>query len=189
MIVKSFRKKYVMGVQGFNFYAYQQSLRERRRTEDPPSPAETRAQSPFDVFGGKKTEKPTPERRPSQTERRRKNLVDASDWLDVNDLWLYIIQLTRDPSYPGGPVALSLLTHKDLAPDMATLEMIEFFRIPDNVFKDLTFEQAWDQILIPFLDDMSQSINSLKPMGVPGSIHLEIGPQTSNALTVIYRDR
>lgn len=187
--------RHQMGVEGPSFWREQQ---ERRRQEqeqqgrDQPKTQEAgpKHQSSMWDFLPHKGEAAPPTPAVAQEQafvRRGYGLVDPTQWFEVAKIWDYVGRYRVQPQYRGQVFIVDVLTPP--APDLnqAAAEVSQFFRMPAASFQGLTLDDAWKQVIGPFLESLEVAMNRMKTFGISGQLRFEIDEE--GKLVLAYQDR
>lgn len=185
--------KHQMGVEGPSFYREQQERRQREQEaqgrdqpkSQEPAPKHQASMWDFLPHAGKV---PTPAAAQEQAfVRRGYGTVDPNQWLDVPAIWNYVGQVRAQPSYRGEFFIVDVLSPP--APDLnqAAAEISQFFRMPAESFQGLSLDEAWKQVIGPFLESLEVAMNRVKPFIITGTLRFEIDEE--GKLVLAYQDR
>lgn len=190
--------KHQMGVEGPSFYREQQERRRQeqeakeRQGRDQPKTQESQPKhqpSMWDaMFGPRPPAPPAPVTPPEQAfQRRGFGTVDPNEWFEVAAIWNYVAQVRALPQYKGQVFQVDILTPaaKDL--NQAAAEVSQFFRMPASAFQGLSLDDAWKQVIGPFLESLEVGLNRVKPFAITGTLRFELDEE--GKLVLAYQDR
>jgi hypothetical protein len=144
------------------------------------------AGSIFDVMfsSGEAEEKPKGQQgllRPSFVKRSG---INVSQWFEIEPLWEHVKAHVKDAPR-GRRIELPLvqITHPGLDEARAAYETAYFFDKVKEI-SNLDTKAAWDRVLLPFLDEVEETLNAKKPKELPGRLRFDVAPDSS--LTLFY---
>lgn len=174
----------------YSFYDYHKARRQEQEQQASGQVPPSKIKSLIDILKAEER-KPTEATRTEILRpefRRRMVTLDANEYWDLDRMWNHVAETRRNPIYRGGPFIVDAVTMPN--PDLRVQvgESIEFFRIPPSVYQNLSsVDEVLKTVLLPFIEQVEQSINAYKPYVVPGGIRFEMTPDGSLVLT--YYDR
>lgn len=184
--------KHQMGVEGPSFWKEQQERRQREQETQGRDQPKTQESAPkhqpsmWDFLPHKgPTQAPAPV--PQVFQRRTFGFVDATQWLEVAKIWDYVGQMRSQPQYRGGGFIVDIYTPPAQDLNQTAAEISQFFNMPASNFEGLTLDQAWKQVIGPFLESLEMSMSRMKPMNIPGALRFEIDEELK--LVLAYQDR
>lgn len=131
---------------------FQRGGYERGREEAPRGPRETPRAA-------------APERR----ERSGPPRLDPNNWLRTQEIFQFVRQHRNDPGGgPGKPMAVQKISGPRPDEMSQAQDLIRFFKIPKQEVERYQGSAIWDQLLHPFLDELSYALNQMKPNDLPG---------------------
>lgn len=186
--------RHQMGVEGPSFYREQQRRKEEQGRDQPPAetPKQPGQPSMWETMFGPRPEERTAGPAVTKAEvpdpgfqRRGLSAVDATQWFPVAEIWDYVGR-TRGL----GNQIFIVGAYTNMAQDLeqAAGQIAERFGMPLSIF-ELTLDQAWKQVIGPFLEGLERSMMRLKPFTIPGSLSFELSQEPDNQLILVYRDR
>jgi len=133
---------------------------------------------------------------PKSWSPRGKHPVDLS-WFNLENLWNEARELRDDPDLEwirtaGGPWWIM-----DIASGAAGMhqadEVVNFFGIPEGDVKEYwrggAFRpEVWDEVLLPFADEVARALNRRKPGDLPGRFSFGWS-EADNAFGLEYDER
>lgn len=126
---------------------------ERSREEAPRGPRET----------------PRPAPAPERRERSGPPRIDPNNWFKTQEIFQFVRQHRNDPGGgPGKPMAVQKITGPRSDEMSQAQDLIRFFKIPKQEVDRYPGAAIWDQLLHPFLDELSYALNQMKPNDIPG---------------------
>lgn len=183
--------KHQMGVEGPSFFREQQERRQQERHgRDQPQtqePAPKQQSSMWETRFGPAQEQAAPAAEPVSPALQRRGLspVDPAKWFEMPDIWDYV---ARGRASGVRAFVVSELTMPAADLGDAAWKIAQFLGLPPNVFDGLSLDDAWKQVLGPFLESLEFSMSRMKPFSLPGGLRFEVD-EDDRRLLLVYRDR
>jgi len=98
-------------------------------------------------------------------------LLDPRDWFDMDAIWNTIRHYKADSRFrPGQPIALIKISQAQRNDPARAADLIRYFRIPPSEVAKYPGQAIWDQLLIPFMDELSYAFEKERPNDIPGLV-------------------
>jgi|SRR5579871_4047074 len=124
-----------------------------------------------------RAQRPGPAAGPGPRARARTGppTLDPGLWFDMNAVWNGVRQRRADQRFQRGtPVGVVQISPP--RPDEASRaqDLLRFFKVPKGQVEKLPGKAIWD-MLHEFMDELSYSMNQMKPNDIPGEVGFQAG--------------
>lgn len=117
----------------------------------------------------------------------KRHKVNVDTWFDVDGLWKEV-QKAVGKAYSFGKIEIPVLqiTHPGVTTEEAAYETAAFFGKEGDISR-FDAQDAWNRMLIPFLDAVEETLNEKKPKELGGKLRFDVAEDQS--LTLFYIDK